>query len=68
MAGAGRLRTCLLVLVMLACGAQAVQFEVTARTTKCVAEEIQNHVVVVGDYKIVHSDEAHKLSVKVSPR
>jgi hypothetical protein len=46
-------------------GAQAVQFEVSSRTTKCIAEEIQSHVVVVGDYKIVHSDEAHKLTVKV---
>jgi len=47
-------------------GAQAVQFEVSSRTTKCIAEEIQSHVVVVGDYKIVHSDEAHKLTVKVT--
>jgi hypothetical protein len=48
------------------CGAQAVQFEVSARTTKCIAEEIQNNVVVVADYKIVHSDESHTITVKVT--
>jgi hypothetical protein len=29
-----------------------VQFEVSSRTTKCVTEEIQRDVLVVGDYKI----------------
>jgi len=67
MGGASRLLLLVgLVLLASGWGAQAVQFEVTARTTKCVAEEIQNHVVVVGDYKIVHSDDAHKLTVKVT--
>ena len=65
MGGLGRLYL-FLVLAVLGCGgAQAVQFEVNARTTKCVSEEIQSHVVVVGDYKIVHSDEALKVTVKV---
>jgi hypothetical protein len=68
MGGAGRLQVVLVLLLLALFGwsAQAVQFEVSARTTKCVAEEIQNHVVVVGDYKIVHSDDSHKLTVKVT--
>jgi hypothetical protein len=32
-----------------------VQFEVSSSTTKCVTEEIQRDVLVVGDYKIVFS-------------
>jgi hypothetical protein len=68
MGGVGRVRSAWLALAfvaVLASGAQGVQFEVSARTTKCIAEEIQSHVVVVGDYKIVHSDEALKVTVKV---
>lgn len=69
MGGMWRLRLCFaaaaLVLALWGSGAHAVQFEVSSRTTKCIAEEIQSHVVVVGDYKIVHSDEAHKVTVKV---
>ena len=60
-----RLQACLLALVFLWGCAHAVQFEVSSRTTKCIAEEIQANVVVVGDYKIVHSDETHKITVKV---
>ena len=60
-----RLQACLLALVFLWGCAHAVQFEVSSRTTKCIAEEIQTNVVVVGDYKIVHSDETHKITVKV---
>lgn len=68
MGGVWSFRSCVVVVALvLVWGsvAQAVQFEVSARTTKCIAEEIQNHVVVVGDYKIVHSDESHKITVKV---
>lgn len=60
-----RLQACMLALVFLWGCAHAVQFEVSSRTTKCIAEEIQTNVVVVGDYKIVHSDETHKITVKV---
>ena len=60
-----RLQACLLALVLLWGCAHAVQFEVSSRTTKCIAEEIQANVVVVGDYKIVHSDDTHKITVKV---
>jgi hypothetical protein len=60
-----RLQACLLALVFLWGCAHAVQFEVSSRTTKCIAEEIQANVVVVGDYKIVHSDDTHKITVKV---
>jgi len=31
---------------------EGVQFEVSSRTTKCVTEEIQRDVLVVGDYKV----------------
>jgi len=61
-----RLQACLLALVFLWGCAHAVQFEVSSRTTKCIAEEIQANVVVVGDYKIVHSDDTHKITVKVT--
>jgi hypothetical protein len=43
-----------------------VQFEVSSRTTKCVAEEIQSDVLVVGDYKIVSSSEENlRITIKV---
>ena len=64
-----RLRLCFavaaLLLVCCGCYTHAVQFEVSARTTKCIAEEIQSHVVVVGDYKVVYTDEGLKVTVKV---
>jgi len=44
-----------------------VQFEVSSRTTKCVAEEIQSDVLVVGDYKIVSSSEDKlRITIKVT--
>jgi hypothetical protein len=36
---------------------EGLQLEVTGRTTKCIAEEIQSDVLVVGDYKVVSTSE-----------
>jgi hypothetical protein len=43
---------------------EGVQFEVSSRTTKCVTEEIQRDVLVVGDYKIAFTS-SDNLSVTV---
>jgi hypothetical protein len=64
MGGAGALWL-LALAALLGSGVHAVQFEVNTKLSKCISEEIQNHVVVVGDYKIVHSDEALRVNVKV---
>ncbi len=36
---------------------EGLQLEVTGRTIKCIAEEIQNNVLVVGDYKVVSTSQ-----------
>jgi hypothetical protein len=52
----------LLLLLLLLCMqawpvVEGLQLEVTGRTTKCIAEEIQSDVLVVGDYKVVSTSE-----------
>jgi hypothetical protein len=36
---------------------EGLQLEVTGRTTKCIVEEIQSDVLVVGDYKAVSTSQ-----------
>ncbi len=52
----------LLLLLLLLCMqawpvVEGLQLEVTGRTTKCIAEEIQSDVLVVGDYKVVSTSQ-----------
>ncbi len=52
----------LLLLLLLLCVqawpvVEGLQLEVTGRTTKCIAEEIQSDVLVVGDYKVVSTSQ-----------
>jgi hypothetical protein len=52
----------LLLLLLLLCMqawpiVEGLQLEVTGRTTKCIVEEIQSDVLVVGDYKVVSTSQ-----------
>ncbi|BBM97274.1 p24 family protein delta-1 [Marchantia polymorpha subsp. ruderalis] len=48
-------------------GVDALRFEVPAAATKCIAEEIQPNVLVLGDYSVVSAgDASHRITVKVT--
>jgi hypothetical protein len=52
----------LLLLLLLLCMqawpvVEGLQLEVTGRTTKCIAKEIQSDVLVIGDYKVVSTSQ-----------
>ncbi|KAL2650623.1 hypothetical protein R1flu_018751 [Riccia fluitans] len=45
----------------------ALRFEVPAASTKCLAEDIQPNVLVLGDYSVVSAgDASHRITVKVT--
>ncbi|PON81651.1 TMP21-related [Trema orientale] len=58
----------ILVIVCMVGAIEAIWLTLPSSGTKCVSEEIQNNVVVLGDYVVVSEDQAHSptISVKVT--
>lgn len=54
----------ILVILSMAAAGEAIWLTVPPSGTKCVSEEIQNNVVVLGDYVVVADD--HSLSPTIS--
>ena len=62
--GACAVATAAVVLWWMSAGVGAVWLEIPPSGTKCVAEEIRNNVVVIGDYSVLY--EHHQVHPTVS--